>query len=103
MYNQESVACQNMKKVITQCNIGFEGPDIFFIIDCFNASKDVCFRNPHYFTALPCFSYLLILSYWFYFEHLKLVSYWHANFSRLFCEFCRGLSHDIHASVARVS
>ena len=36
-------------------------------------------------------------------EHLQLVSHWHANFSRLFCEFCRGLSHDIRASVARVS
>ena len=34
---------------------------------------------------------------------VKLVSHWHANFSRLFCEFCRGLSHDIRASVARMS
>ena len=33
----------------------------------------------------------------------QLVSHWHANFSRLFCEFCRGHSHDIRASVARVS
>ena len=28
-----------------------------------------------------------------------LVSQWHANFSRLFCEFCCGLSHDICASI----
>ena len=34
---------------------------------------------------------------------LKLVSHWNANFSRLFLEFCRGLSQDIRASVARVS
>ena len=33
---------------------------------------------------------------------VKLVSHWHANFSRLFCEFCRGLSHDICASVVRI-
>ena len=34
---------------------------------------------------------------------LQLVSHWHVNFSRLFCKFCRGLSHDIRASVPRVS
>ena len=34
---------------------------------------------------------------------LKLVYHWHANFSHLLCEFCRGLSHDLCASVARVS
>ena len=28
----------------------------------------------------------------------KLVSYWHANFSRLFCKFCRELSHNIRVS-----
>ena len=33
---------------------------------------------------------------------VKLVSHWHANFSRLFCEFCRGLAHDIRASVVRI-
>ena len=32
---------------------------------------------------------------------LKLISHWHANFSRLFCEFCRGLSRNI-ASVVRI-
>ena len=37
-----------------------------------------------------------------YFHSYKLVSHWHANFSRLFCEFCRGLSHDIRASVVRI-
>ena len=25
---------------------------------------------------------------------VKLVSHWHANFSRMFCEFCRGHSHE---------
>ena len=30
---------------------------------------------------------------------VKLVSHWHANFSRLFCEFCRGLSHDTRATL----
>ena len=38
----------------------------------------------------------------FYIHILKLVSHWHANFSRLFCELCRGLSHDIRASVVRI-
>ena len=33
---------------------------------------------------------------------LKLVSHWHANFSRLFCEFSQGLSHGIRASVVRI-
>ena len=37
------------------------------------------------------------------FQFLKLVSHWHANFSRLFCEFCRRLSHNICASVCHVS
>ena len=32
----------------------------------------------------------------------KLVSHWHVNFSRLFCEFCRRLSCDIRASVERI-
>ena len=36
---------------------------------------------------------------------LKLVSHWHANFSRLFCEFCRGTfarhSCECRASVAK--
>ena len=35
-------------------------------------------------------------------KKLKLVSHWHTNFSRLFCEFCRGLSHDNRASVVRI-
>ena len=37
---------------------------------------------------------------------LKLVSHWHANFSRLFCEFCRGTfarhSCECRASVVRI-
>ena len=37
---------------------------------------------------------------------LKLVSHWHANFSRLFCEFCRGIfarhSCECRASVVRI-
>ena len=35
---------------------------------------------------------------------MKLVSHWHANFSRLFGEFCRGLSHECkcRASVVRI-
>ena len=28
-------------------------------------------------------------------EFLALASHWHANFSRLFCEFCRGLSVSV--------
>ena len=37
---------------------------------------------------------------------IKLVSHWHANFSRLFCEFCRGTfarhSCECRASVVRI-
>ena len=33
---------------------------------------------------------------------IKLVSHWHANFSRLFCKFCHRLSNDICASVMRI-
>ena len=36
------------------------------------------------------------------FKYIKLVSHWHGNFSRLFCEFCCGLSHDVRASVMRI-
>ena len=32
---------------------------------------------------------------------LKLVSHWHANFSQLFYEFCRGLLQDIRANWSR--
>ena len=49
---------------------------------------------------------LLVLLKFKIFRHsiiLKLVSHWHANFSRLLCEFCRRLLHNIRASVARVS
>ena len=33
---------------------------------------------------------------------IQLVSHWHANFSRLFCEFCRGLSCECRANVVRI-
>ena len=60
---------QKYDKGFTQGNLEFEGPDITFT-NCFNNSKNHCFRNSHTYTESSCFSYLPILSNWFYFEHL---------------------------------
>ena len=72
------------------------------LLDCCTAFKnltDTEQKYAHYIAQASFYGGLIVLVQ----VSFKLVSHWHVNFLRLFCEFCRGISHDICASVARVS